>query len=327
MSGPNAFYNHLAKAAHDIGTPGHAGRSGYFSAPAGHLDPNLFDGDQVKQELRSWITRTLREFFHATPGIDQWAEVWLAGSGISYQWEADRGNGDLDVLIGVDYSKFTHCNPAYAGLSSEEAAQFINDSLRKSLWPKTANTRIGTNTYEVTFYWNPAKGVRDITAIHPYAAYSLTRNQWTVRPPELPQDPRRLYPSEYTDAADIDEQQARYLIDRYRSLQRQLTRLTKASPAWMNAATELKNTVAEAAQLFDSIHTGRQQAFTLNGDGYSDFTNFRWQSAKERGIATALREIKNIGTTAHELTDTELYGQPIADARHALINAALWGKR
>ncbi|MEU5425112.1 hypothetical protein AB0H73_05825 [Streptomyces olivoreticuli] len=326
MTGHNAFYNHLAESVRDIDEP-ETGRSGYFSAPANHLDPNLFDGDQVKPEIRGWIVHTLREFFHPAAGFDQWAEVWLAGSGISYQWEADRGNGDLDVLIGVNYAKFAHFNRTYVGLSPEEAAQFVNESLRKNLWPMTANTRIGKSSYEVTFYWNPAKGVQDITAIHPYAAYSITRNQWTVRPPQLPDNPRTLYPSEYTEAADADEQEARYIIDRYRSLQGQLRNLTKASPAWMNAATELKHVIAVAAQLYDSIHIGRQQAFTLNGDGYSDFHNFRWQSSKERGIAAALREIKNVGTTAQELTEIQLYDQPIADAQTALINAALWGKR
>ncbi|MCC3765995.1 hypothetical protein [Streptomyces sp. UNOC14_S4] len=326
MTGHNAFYKNLAEAVHDIDKP-ETGQSGYFSKPATHLDPNLFDGDRVKPELRSWIIDILEDFFRDVTRFRLWAEVWIAGSGISYQWEADRGNGDLDVLIGVDYSKFTRVNPVYAGLASAETAQLINDSLRRELWPQTANTRIGDKSYEVTFYWNSARGVQDITAIHPYAAYSLTKDAWTVRPPDLAEDPRSLYPSEYTEAADIDEQEARYIIDRYRSLQGQLSSLTKASPAWMNAAAELKRTVAVAAQLYNSIHDGRQQAFTLNGDGYSDFHNFRWQSAKERGIAASLREIKNIGVTAQELTDTELYGEPIADARQALISAALWGKR
>ncbi|MFI1796510.1 hypothetical protein ACH427_04015 [Streptomyces sp. NPDC020379] len=326
MSGPNAFYERLSESLTDIPDPIHGG-SGYFSEPSRELDPNLFDGDHIKPDVRDWILTTVRNFFDRYKGFDDWAEVWLAGSGISYQWAADRGNGDLDVLIGIDFAKFVYDNPKYKGLTSEEVADMTNASMRASLWPETAHTKIGNRDYEVTFYWNAARGTKDITAIRPYAAYSLTKNQWTIQPPELPEDPRNLYPTEYTEAADQDERQARHLIDRYRDLQQQLAAVAKGSPGWMTTATHLKKVIANAAQLYDSIHLGRHQAFSPNGDGYGDFDNFRWQSAKERGITTALREIKGIGATAQELTDTQLYGQPIADAQQALINAALWGTR
>jgi hypothetical protein len=45
--------------------------------------------------------------------------------------------------------------------------------------------------------------------------------------------------------------------------------------------------------LFDSLHLGRKHAFSNQGEGYGDFYNFQWQSAKESGIVNALNEIIN----------------------------------
>ncbi|MDJ0463196.1 hypothetical protein [Streptomyces sp. H27-C3] len=326
MSGPNAFYERLTESLTEIPDPEY-GASGYFSEPSRELDPNLFDGTHLKPNVREWILHTLREFFLVTPGFDQWAEVWLAGSGITYQWAADRGNGDLDVLLGVDFAQFTHHNDRYAGLTSEEAAKYVNESLRNALWPKTANTQIGDRIYEVTFYWNAAHGVKDITAINPYAAYSLTRDDWTVTPPNLPNDVRSSYPDSYRSAADEDEHQAKHLLDRYRFLSASLNAVAKGSPAWMNCATELRTVIAQATSLFDAIHLGRRQAFSPQGTGYSDFNNFRWQAAKETGTVTTLRQLKEVGTTATQFTDIALYGQVIDDAQTALIKAALWSQK
>ncbi|KUL44694.1 hypothetical protein ADL22_12170 [Streptomyces sp. NRRL F-4489] len=326
MSGPNVFYDRLAESLTDIPDPVHGG-SGYFSEPSAELDPNLFDGTHLKPSIRDWILGTLREFFLATPGFDQWAEVWLAGSGITYQWAADRGNGDLDVLIGVNYAQFTYHNDGYAGLTAEETARYVNESLRNGLWPKTAHSQIGSRTYEVTFYWNPARGVKDITSIHPYAAYSLTHDEWTVTPPHLPSDVRSLYPTSYYEAATEDEHQAKQLLDSYRFHATSLSTLAKGSPAWMNHATELRNVIAKATSLFDAIHLGRRAAFSPQGSGYSDFNNFRWQAAKENGTVHTLRQLKEIGSTAQQSTETDLYGQAIDDAQTALIKAALWSQK
>src|SRR5881227_3059425 len=77
------------------------GQSGYFSAPSNVLDPRLFDGDEIRHEVRVWIINTLYDYWRQHYRLPiAWSTVWLAGSGISYQWQAARGNGDLDVLIG-----------------------------------------------------------------------------------------------------------------------------------------------------------------------------------------------------------------------------------
>src|SRR4051812_3164156 len=93
------------------------GQSGYFSTPSDRLDPNLFTGDVIKPEVRHHILSVFFNYMSKYHNARNWCTVWLAGSGISYQWDADRGNGDLDVLIGVDWVKFYTANPDYHGLS------------------------------------------------------------------------------------------------------------------------------------------------------------------------------------------------------------------
>ena len=106
------------------------GSTSYFSAPSSQLDPKLFDDNGLKPWARSGILSILFDYLgthYANP--HQWVHVWLAGSGVSYQWEAAREPGDLDCLIGVDYVKFRQDNPGFTGFSDQEIAQYRHYSL------------------------------------------------------------------------------------------------------------------------------------------------------------------------------------------------------
>src|SRR6478609_6775003 len=73
------------------------GASSYFSRPAKTLDPNLFEGEHLHPDVRDTILRIFMDYMASRyHNPHEWAMVWLAGSGISFQWAADRGNGDLD---------------------------------------------------------------------------------------------------------------------------------------------------------------------------------------------------------------------------------------
>lgn len=314
------FY--LSRLSQDVSPAVTAGGSGYFSTPQPGLDPRLFVGTTFKPEVREWVLHTLYNFWRKKfRRPESWSTVWAAGSGISYQWAADRGNGDLDILIGVDFPEFYAANQSYVGLSESEVADIFNSQFHAELWPQTAHW----NGFEVTFYVND--GATDIRSINPYAAYDITHNRWTVKPPQLPQNPRSLYPSEYWKAVDAEQAQAKSLVGRYSTLQQQRASLPVGSPGWTNSVAAMRLVTDQAKALFDSIHLGRKNAFGPGGSGYGDYYNFRWQAHKEAGTVEALRSLSGLSDDAHKHADLDLYGEPIKSATEALTQAALWNRR
>lgn len=246
--------------------------SSYFSEPEDHLDPALFDG----MKLRPGIREHLLEFLYSgledigLRAPEDWVYAWLAGSGVSYQWSADRGNGDLDVLFGVDYPRFLSLNPAFPRLGKAEVAKYVDKMLKELLWTKTAHYSINGKTFEVTFFWNPDTD-NSIRMIHPYAAYSLTMNKWDVPPNPSPQHD---FPESWKAYADFDSQE--------------VSRLDKVISG---GSVHRESAVQMARGIWEDIHGGRKFAFTHMGSGYSDFHNYRWQAGKQSGTVDILRKI------------------------------------
>jgi hypothetical protein len=308
-------------AAAPVATPG---GSGYFSTPSPELDPRLFNGTVFRPEVRGWILDTLytywRTRFHSP---ESWSTVWAAGSGITYQWSASRSNGDLDILIGVDYPAFFAANEGYQGLTQADLSQVFNDDLREHLWPNTSQKVFGSPpAFEVTFFVNI--GATDIRDINPYAAYNLTTNTWTVHPPVLPQDPKSLYPKSFYAAFDKERDQANVLLDRYRTIKSQTDAMAPGTPGWVNSVGKAGLVIDQARALFDSIHLGRHNAFGPGGSGYGDYYNFRWQAHKQAGTMQALHDVAELRSTAREAYEKNLYGGPIKSAEDSLIEASLW---
>jgi hypothetical protein len=287
------------------------GASGYFSKPDIGLDPNLFAGMTMRPGVRSKILELLYGFWaHRYVGPRSWSNVWMAGSGASYQWNADRelaGPGDLDILIGVDFIRFRRYNPAFVGMSDELMAAQMNKEMHDDLWPTTDDYPFGGRTYEVTFYINP--GAEDIRSISPYAAYDVTHNRWTVKPIELPEDwgPEKL-PADWRAKFDRDATYGKDLVARYNTQSATLGQQAVGSPAWSNAATALHHTTNEALSLFDEIHLGRKNAFMKGGKGFLGFENARWQAGKGSGIIDALRAVKGAHDDAERSSREAIYG-------------------
>jgi hypothetical protein len=243
----------------------------------------------------------------------QWTKVWLAGSGVSYQWEASREPGDLDCLVGINYVTFRSTNTDYAGYSDLEIASMFNEGFNSELMPNTRNWE----GYELTFYVNPQSDIRDI---NPYAAYDLIGNVWTVSPERNPQPP---YSRAWEQRSNRDEATAKETISRYSSALEEVQGATNPAHR-INAERRLKMATEQATTLYDDIHAGRKIAFSKIGSGYSDFNNYRWQAGKRSGVVQALRSIKDLNDTAEKQNQVQTYGVelPTADTliRRSLRN-------
>lgn len=298
-----------------------AGSSGYFSAPSDTLDPNLFSGDTLREEVRQCVAGNFLAWMthNGWQVHPDWVHLWLTGSGVSYQWQADRGNGDLDVMVSIDVVPFRDANPEVQGWGEDDIAQYLTSKWQEDLWPRMSSTQIGEGTYEVTYYWNPGTG-KDIRHIGPYAAVNVKNGKWIVPPPKLPQDPASLYPKEWFDVTQADHDAASVLFQEYG---RRVAETFDPSPAKrVNANAALKRVSQEARALYDDIHLGRHGAFGPQGLGYGDFRNFRWQRAKQMGHADGLRMLSKIA-----LEDETTPQFSISPSERSAMNSARWRAR
>lgn len=293
------------------------GSTSYFSEPGTTLDPALFQGEVLRPDVRAWLLNTLYGCWNAHfQHVFNWSHVWLAGSGASYQWEAAREPGDLDILIGVDYTKFRRSNPNYAGLTDTEISDHLNDISRTELYPATANANVGGKVFEVTWYVNDH--ATDIRTIHPYAAFDVSRNTWTVHPQEAQKAPESI---ELQALAAGDQARANGIVWSYTAALKKVRELRDPAQK-VNARRWLISAAMDAERMFDEIHLGRRAAFGPDGQGYVDKANYRWQAGKANGVVPALHAITQ-GVAAYEGShEAELYGQPL-DAPAKLLRRAL----
>ena len=274
------------------------GSTSYFSTPAAGLDPKLFMG----KDLKPWVYEGILDILFSYLGKNfnnpyNWTRAWLAGSGISYQWSAQRTPGDLDCLVGIDYVTFRKSNPEYTGFSNQEIAAMLNERFSADIMPTTRNWE----GYELTYYVNPQSDIRDI---NPYAAYDLIARTWTVEPEANPQPP---YSRDWEQRTMRDADMASEVLKRYSDALTEL-RSSRNDAYRINAEKRLRLAQDQAIAIYDEIHKGRKIAFSQIGSGYSDFNNYRWQAGKKSGIVQALRSIKDQRTSEMTESQKELYG-------------------
>lgn len=280
------------------------GSTSYFSAPSSELDPKLFQGMELESWVRTGILSLLFDYLaRHFSNPHQWTKAWLAGSGVSYQWEASREPGDLDCLVGIDYVTFRRYNTEYAGYSDAEVASMFNEGFNAELMPNTRNWE----GYELTFYVNEQSDIRDI---NPYAAYDLIGNVWTVAPEKNPQPP---YSRAWEQRSVRDEETAKEMVSRYNSALEEVKRATNPAHR-INAERKLQLAADQAITLYDDIHAGRKVAFSRIGSGYSDFNNYRWQAGKRSGVIQALRSIKELKDASKKQNQLQTYGVELPDA-------------
>ena len=288
----------------------------YFSAPGVGLDPRLFISGKIVPSVRSSILRILLDHLklhYYSP--ENYINVWLAGSAVSYQWTAARTPADLDCLIGINYLLFRQSNPQYKSLSDAQIAAMFNADFREALHPLTKSFM---DVFELTFYVNVKS---DIRSIKPYAAYSLTQDDWTVQP-ELKAPPRN---KAWEQRVARDTSMVTEILGRYSQA---LDSLGKAptDTARRNAEAALKLAVEQGAALFDEIHHGRTYAFSASGQGYADVHNYRWQAGKAVGTVQALRKLKDISAKGRKSFEESTYGMSLPDI-NTLVRRALGARR
>ena len=302
----------LGSNAHPIHLQGSS--TSYFSEVGDSLDPSLFSGLDLKGWVRNGLLQLLFDFLKEPfRHPELWAHVWLAGSGISYQWAAARSPGDLDVLIGVDYIGFRRAHPEFAGLSNIEISKLLNENFRERLQPLTEDW----NGFEVTFYVNP--GATDIRVLNPYAAYDLTNSEWTVVPSKegAPHNPL------WEEMAKRDASMTSDLITRYTDAVTKIQASTNPA-ARRNAEVALQSSLIQASAMFSDIHHARRFAFSTSGKGYGDAYNYRWQAGKKYGTVPALKQMSEYWSAykAHEADET--YGIELPDTQTLIRRAAIY---
>ena len=286
----------------------------YFSDPALSLDPTLFEGRALKPWVRQGITHLLSDFLNKNYRHSElWAQPWLAGSGVSYQWAASRNPGDLDCLVGINFVQFRQANPEYRGLLDKEISAQLNDDFYSGLQPQTANW----NGFELTFY---ALTTDDIRKIHPYAAYDLKYDEWTVTPNPTQTAPKR---PEWDSVALSDHSMANQAYVRATKALQDLS-AAHGGPQQRNLHAALEHAYQQADALYNEIHENRSLAFSPTGQGYEDFNNYRWQAAKRSGSIEMLREIKSAAEAHVEADNKAKYGVDLPDASTLIRRAALY---
>lgn len=286
----------------------------YFAASLPGLDPRLFRNYKIIPQVRSSILRILFDHLNQNyHSVEAFTHVWLAGSGVSHQWSAARTPADLDCLIGINYLKFRQANQNYKALSDKQISQMLNQGFAEL----NKSTKNFLDAFELTFYANVNP---NILAIKPYAAYSLTKDDWEVRP-EIKGQPKNKAADQ---KAAKDAAMASEILDRYAKALDAL----HAAPndvARRNAEAALKLAVDQGASLFDDIHGGRKAAFSPYGQGYLDINNYRWQAGKSSGAVQALKKLKEIKEQGKAAFESKTYGMELPST-DILIRRAIGGR-
>lgn len=288
----------------------------FFSDPHGWLDPRLFESGELKEWIAEDIELLIFDFLSSLglTHIEQWVHIWLAGSGVSYQWVDDGNDSDLDCLIGIEWNKFRQFNDEFTWMSNQAIASYLNDKfysgLNKDHW----------HGFELTFYVNAS--ATDIRSINPYAAWDVRCGCWTVTPDS---GVIEEFPREWHQVSEKDIERTREVASRYESAKRHLQNATNQAHR-VNAERWLMHALEEGSALYDEIHHARNEAFSESGGGYKSFANFRWQKAKSHGVKNVLEDMKKYLTGLQGKKFTGTFGAEIPSSE-TLITRAVLAKR
>lgn len=237
-----------------------------FAATKEGLDPALWDGDRLRQSVRKplldRLNKVMREF---DSGWTSWSRVYFAGSQASYWW----GNGDIDILVGVDYDKARERVEEFAGLSDEEISEELNQAFRRGFNDEDYEAPWDGETYHLTAFNN--LNSFEVSKIRPYAAYEILDGVWHVRPPHLP----HWTPAEFPQGTGLWEY---------------INGIANAIHGIL-AMPEPYRT-REGAALWNFLHSHRSDAFNEEGLGWYDVPNVTEKYLDQIGLWGELYSLK-----------------------------------
>jgi 2'-5' RNA ligase len=271
----------------------------YWGPNSAQNDQRLFQGDHLRPEVRQDILDRVGGVLGAYDGWEKWTRVYFAGSQAA-QWldQNGQGNGDFDILIGIDFEEFRDRNPRFEEMEDAEIA----NTLTEELWTKanakeyyfTLHDGRSVGPFDRTFFVSPRAW--DIKALHPYAAYNVTSDDWAVHPLQVPKDwdARRL-PESYWGYAE--------------ALLAEIKAIGQLPPEERHRM---------AANLWEELHSHRSDAFSDGGHGLFDLSNIvekyldqhpdhpweqlvQWKNESPSGTSPW------VPTTARRTTLTELF--------------------
>jgi len=239
-----------------------------FAPTKDALCPFIFDRQgRMLPEIRSTVLAYLDSFWIPKYGEWRlWAHVYLAGSLASYWW----GKLDFDVLVGVNTPLFEKLHPEFRGMSDVECCKYLTDELRplkqdNFSFPSYRNPDQSLVT-ELTIYVNA--GAYDIRNLKPYAAYSIDEDRWAVHPMRMG---KSWGSHQFAHNFWVRMQ---LLADSYKAI--------LALPEPLRAS--------RAAQAYEELHKGRNDAYGPQGVGLFDPRSIAWTLMSEWGILGPLIE-------------------------------------
>lgn len=239
--------------------------------PTYGLDHRLFTGEKLKPEVRTAVMARLGPVIEPVLGDDwqRYTKVYLAGSEAS-EWTSAtlEGNGDFDTLIGVDYDHLKgEPGVPVADLDDQDITDALNKVLREGYNASPWKAPFGGD-WDLTGYCNA--GSYDIRKIKPYAAYNITDDEWSVRPPHLPD----------------------WSIDKLPEGGQNLLAEAEGYAAVIEAISQMPEPfrTQQGKALWHHLHTDRGRAFSDNGEGWLDPGNLIEKALVEWGLWDKLVE-------------------------------------
>lgn len=176
--------------------------------------------------------------------------------------------------------------------------------------------------YDVTVYVNAGVNADPdgIEFIHPYAAYDVTNDEWTVSPDQAPY----VAPNPSWDhIVERDRMAAEQIVRSYLHGVNEV-RNARTDGHRRNAEVRIQQAMQAASGMYEEIHDGRRSAFSPTGGGYTDYGNYRWQAGKRTGAVHALRRLKEYWDAQEESLQRETYGVDLPDADTLIRRAATY---